>query len=290
MSGSKGLVAQGLYSIGDALAKAVTLVSMKIAKRPPSKTFPFGAGKVLFISSLGIGVGLMIGGVYLGLTSFTDTPGLESAPSLFTVLGIVLSAASSELMHRYLGCVAQQNNNMAIKALSWDNRIDAFSSLFVLIGVIFSELGVPAADHIAAFVVSLMVMRIGAMIAWDATKSLLDVSIPRDALTEIARTSRMSAGVQDIKLVRGRSLGEYWEIYLHVAIDETLLVGEAQDIIENLKKRLQAGFPQIQHVWVITMAQKPRAKEEKDYWADHLFQLPRNHPGNHPEKTPTPAG
>ncbi len=284
MSGSMGLVVQGLYSTGDALTKGVTLVSVQIAGRPPSKTFPFGFGKILFISSLMIGVGLLFGGVSLGLTSFTDLAGLQSVPSLLTVLGVILSASASECMHRYLGCVAKENNNAAIQSAAWDNRLDAVSSVVVLIGIVLSNMGVTAADHMAAFVVSLMVMRIGGLIAWNAVKGLLDVTVSREVLADIARMARMTQGVQDIKLIRGRSLGEYWEIYLHVALDETLSIHEGHDIVEILKKRILTGFPVVQNVWVITIPKMANDDNGGNYWSDHLFSIPRN---NMTEKTPS---
>ncbi|MEO5337615.1 MAG: cation diffusion facilitator family transporter [Magnetospirillum sp. WYHS-4] len=283
LSGSMGLAVQGLYSVGDALTKGITLASVRFAKVPPTKTFPFGTGKILFVSSLAIGVGLLLGGAYLGLTSLVDREGMESVPSALTAAGIVLSAAFSGLMSRYLGCVSAENNNMAIKAAAWDNRIDAISSIVVLVGVALSNLGVPAADHGAAFIVSLMVLRIGGSIAWDATKGLLDVTVPRDVLAKISRTARMTKGVQDVKLIRGRSLGESWEIYLHVAIDGTLTISDVQDIVDRLKSRIQEEFSQVQHIWVITVPHKARDQGEADYWADHLFSMPRN---SQPQNTP----
>ncbi|MBF0582619.1 MAG: cation transporter [Magnetococcales bacterium] len=276
MSGSMALVVQGLYSIGDALTKGVTLISVQIANRPPSKMFPFGFGKILFISSLTIGVGLLFGGASLALTSFTDLAGVQSVPSLFTVLGVFLSAAASELMHRYLGCIAKENNNMAMKSAAWDNRLDAISSVVVFVGIVLSNVGVNAADHIAAFVVALMVMRIGGLIAWDAFKGLLDVTVPQEGLADIARTTRMTQGVQDVRLIRGRSLGECWEIYLHVALDETLSIHAGHEIVESLKKRILEKFSVVQNVWVITVPKKANDNNGGDYWSDHLFSIHRD--------------
>ncbi|MBF0270969.1 MAG: cation transporter [Magnetococcales bacterium] len=283
LSGSLGLVVQGLYSIGDAVTKSVTLFSIHVAKRPPSKTFPFGFGKVLFISSFAIGVVLIVGGIFLGLTSFTDIVGIQSVPSLMTAVGILLSAAASECMYRFLGCVAKENNNSAIESASMDNRLDAASSIIVLIGIFLSNIGIPSADHMAAFVISLLVIRIGGLIAWDAIKGLLDVTVSQDALSEMARTARMIQGVQEVKLIRGRSLGEYWEIYLHIAIDEKLTIRAGHDLSTLLKERLLTDFPKVQHIWVVTIPSETEEEDGGNYWKEHLFSLP---PGGGAPKTP----
>ncbi|CAK0771361.1 putative Cation efflux protein [Gammaproteobacteria bacterium] len=276
MSGSMGLVVQGLYSFGDAIGKGITLVSMRIAKRPPSKTFPFGYGKILFVSSLIIGAWLLFGGISLCLTSFRDDiEGIQSIPFVITFWGVVLSALASELTHRFLSCVAKENNNTVIESLASDNRIDSYSSVMVLIGIILLNAGVPAADHISAFVISLMVIRIAGIIMWDAIKGLLDVTVSREALDEMIRISRTTLGVHDVKLIRGRSLGEYWEIYLHIALDENIVIKEGYDITENIKKRIQAKFSKVQHTWVVTVPRESQEEQESDYWKGHLFSMSR---------------
>ncbi|CAK0762837.1 putative Cation efflux protein [Gammaproteobacteria bacterium] len=276
ISGSMGLVVQGLYSFGDALGKGITLISVQIAKRPPTKTFPFGYGKILFVSSLAISLWLLFGGISLGLTSFNDIESVQSIPSIITVCGVILSAFASELTYLFLTCVAKENSNGTIESSAMDNRVDAFSSVIVLFGIVLSNLGVPAADHIAAFVVSLMVIRIGGIIAWDAIKGLLDVTVSQENLDRIVRISRTTSGVHDVKLVRGRSLGEYWEIYLHIALDENISIGEGYGITKNIKKRIQEGVEKVQHVWIVIVPQEPEKDKESDYWKGHLFSIPRS--------------
>ena len=271
MSGSMGMAAQGLYSIGDAITKSLTLASIRISKIPPSKTFPFGAGKILFVTSLIIGISLIGTGVFLASTSFNEPKTVEATSSLFAIVGVIISAAFSELMSRYLSCVAKENDNIALRSASRDNRIDAITSIVVFTGIVLSDAGIDAADHIAALLVSVIVMNMGRIIAWDAIKGLLDVSVPREALDEIARKSRAIKGVREIKLIRGRSLGEFWEIYMHVSVDETLTVAESNAIVSSLRENILGSFPDVQHAWIITVPDKSRKGDVPDYWADHLF-------------------
>ncbi|WP_161539678.1 CDF transporter MamV [Paramagnetospirillum kuznetsovii] len=271
MSGSMGMAAQGLYSIGDAITKSLTLASIRISKIPPSKTFPFGAGKILFVTSLIIGISLIGTGVFLASTSFNEPNTVEATGSLFAIVGVIVSAAFSELMSRYLSCVATENDNIALRSASRDNRIDAITSIVVLTGIVLSDAGLDAADHIAALLVSLIVMNIGRIIAWDAIKGLLDVTVPRETLDEIARKSRTTKGVREIKLIRGRSLGEFWEVYMHVSIDEKLTIAESNAIINNLRINILDSFSEVQHAWIITVPDTSRNDDVQDYWADHLF-------------------
>ena len=49
-SGSMALIAQGIYSIADSLTKVMNYVSIKISKAPPSTLFPYGYGKIQFVT------------------------------------------------------------------------------------------------------------------------------------------------------------------------------------------------------------------------------------------------
>lgn len=270
-SGSLGLSALGIYAVGDALGKGITLISVKISQRPPSKRFPFGYGKVLFISSIVIGLSLILSSLYMGWTSFSHFEGVDTIPGPLSILGTILSGVISIWLFHYLSCVADKHNNLAILAAAQENKGDAFTSGMVLFGILLSIIGVPEADHYAAFLVSLAILWMGLQISWDALKGLLDITISQEALSDIARTSRLTQGVERVELVRGRSLGERWEIYLHIAVDESLAVKESHQIVQQLKQRIYQQFAEIQHIWVVTQPYSPQ--EEDDYWSSHLFSL-----------------
>ncbi len=270
-SGSLGLSALGIYAIGDALGKSITLISIKVAKRPPTKNFPFGYGKVLFISAIVIGLSLLISGLYLSWTSFSHLEGVDAVPSTLSIIGTLISAIASIWLFHYLSCVAEKSNNLAILAAAQENRGDAFSAGMVLLGILLATLGIPEADHYAAFLVSLTIIWMGLQVSWEALKGLLDISIPQEVLADIGRTAQLTRGVAQVELVRGRSLGERWEIYLHIAVDETLTVKQSNEIIQQLKQRTYDQFSEIQHIWVVT--QPYTQPQEGDYWSEHLFSF-----------------
>lgn len=274
VSGSMALAAQGLYSIGDFLTKCITLVSIKLAQRPPNKHFPFGYGKVQFLSSAVVGFSVLGGGIYLGVRSLLLIDTDADVPGGIALVGVILSAAASALMSRYLHCVSRQNNSIAFEAAAMDNRVDTISSLAVLAGIAIANLGLPAADRLAAVAVSILVIRAGSKIAIEAVKGLLDVSVPQDILADMRRLCRLTVGIQEVKLVRGRSIGESWEIYIQVAIAKTVTAGEAEHIINLLRSKIHQSYPQVQHVWILTSVAKEPARDREDYWADHVFKMP----------------
>ncbi|MBF0249549.1 MAG: cation diffusion facilitator family transporter, partial [Alphaproteobacteria bacterium] len=219
---------------------------------------------------------LLASGLYMGVTSFSDTQGILNRPGLISIVGTMLSGVSAFLMYRYLTCVAERNNNAVLRALAHENRMDVISAVVVLSGIVMADFVWPEADHLAAFLVSLLVVKMGAEVVWDAVKGLLDVSVPQDVLADISRTVRLTPGIEDVQLVRGRSLGELWEIYLHVTVDENKTIGETEDVVDLLRKRVHKAFAQVQHVWVVTNPERKADDDGGDYWSQHLFALPRD--------------
>ncbi len=251
-SGSLGLSALGVYAVGDAVSKMITITSIRISKRAPTERFPFGFGKVLFVSSVVIGLLLFSSGAVLAWTSFIDQQGVEQVPSTMAIVGTVISALMSLVIYSYLSCVARKHNNLATEAAAQENRGDAMTSIMVLVGVLLATAGLHGADHYTAFVLSLALMWMGGKLVWEALKGLLDVSIPKEELAEIGMISGGIAGVREVELVRGRNLGEFWDIYLHIAVDEHMIVADSNQIVCEIKRQLHSRYAQIQHIWVDT--------------------------------------
>ncbi|MBC8412307.1 cation diffusion facilitator family transporter, partial [bacterium] len=52
LTGSKGLVADALHSVADAISSLCILVALQISDKPKDKNHPFGHGKVEYVSTL----------------------------------------------------------------------------------------------------------------------------------------------------------------------------------------------------------------------------------------------
>ena len=262
LSGSMALHAQGIYSFADFLTKVINLVSIRIADLPPSQRFPFGYGKIQFFSSLIIGLSLTLGAIiflYENILSLSDP--IQETPSAIALIGAALSVVSSEIMFRYLICVGNENNNSAIKAAALDNRMDAYSSIGVLIGVSLALLGWLDADRLAAIGVSILVMRTGAQIAYDGFSSLMDAAIPAEIIGKIERMVRKTPQILEVEYIRGRNIGDTFEITMRLAVDETISLVESHNILSELKKRIKNNFDHISNVHIEFT---PRVKPKND--------------------------
>ncbi|CAK0744778.1 putative transporter MamV [Azospirillaceae bacterium] len=240
-TGSMALQAHALHSFADFLTKGVTLASVKLSSRPATALFPYGYGKVQFLSANFIGMSLSIG----SLTFLWDNlrhinTGHLQPPMPLALLGALISALTAEIMHRYLSCVAIRCNSPAMQAAAADNRGDALSSLAVMAGVFLALLGWSIADHLAAILVSLLVLRVGIRVVRDSIHGLMDGAIPTQILDQVREIAGRHDQILEIIRLRGRRMGETWDIDLVLRIPGTLTAVESHDLAVALRQSILA--------------------------------------------------
>lgn len=239
MTNSMALQAHALHSFADFLTKSINLASIKLSNREPTRLFPYGYGKVQFLSANIIGVCLIIGSLAFLWHNLQHVSGGHVEPPLpAALIGALVSAATAEVMHRYLTCVGLRNNSPAVLAAAADNRGDALSSLAVLAGVALSLLGWRIADHLAAVLVSLLVLRVGVRVAWSSIHGLMDGSIPVEVLDQAREIAASQEGVLAVGELRGRRMGETWAMDMHLHVPAAFTAADTHALSEQLKRRI----------------------------------------------------
>ncbi len=251
LAGSVALHAFALQFLGDLLGKSVNYLGIRASIRPADADFPYGYGKIQFLTALFVGLVLLVGSIsfmYYNIIHLHE--GKVAAPSGLAIVGTLLTGAVCEVMHRYMSCVGRENNNLVITAAAWDNRNDALSALAILLGVVAAWLGMTWADHLVALVVSLLVMRAGLMIVTDAVKGLLDARAPEHILKEVEEIVDFLPEVRCKKSLRGRRLGDTWELDIVLGVDQGLSVTQLHHLESNLIKQIYQQISHIGHVHV----------------------------------------
>ena len=161
ITGSAGLHAMALQELADIITKGVNWLSVIAAKKPPTARFPYGYGKLQFLSALVMGILLSFGAaIFIFYNVQHINSNLVAPPSQFAILAAIMVGITGEIAYRIMDCAGKKNNNMAIMAAAMDNRMDAIASLMVLVGALLSNFGWFVADHIAALAVAVLVIRI----------------------------------------------------------------------------------------------------------------------------------
>ena len=175
ISGSVALLADTIHNFSDALTAVPLWVAFVIGRRPASRRYTYGYGRIEDLAGLFIVAMIAISAVVAGVESIRRF--VEPQP--VTNLGWVLAAgligfAGNELVAVFRIRVGRRIGSAALVADGVHARTDGFTSLAVVLGVIGIWLGFPLADPIVGVLISaaIVVLLIGT--SRDIGRRLLD--------------------------------------------------------------------------------------------------------------------
>ncbi|MBT3820118.1 MAG: cation transporter, partial [Nitrospinaceae bacterium] len=151
LGGSQALLADALHSISDLASDAVVLFALHFSGEPADHQHPYGHGRMETIAAFGIGLILLLAGVYMLYRSLGDLWIPRPYSLNFLALPfIVLAIALKEGLYWLTLRVGRRTSNQALIANAWHHRSDAISSIATLVGVTFALSGYWWADALAA--------------------------------------------------------------------------------------------------------------------------------------------
>ena len=148
---SPALFADGMHSLADMLADALVFVAAHYGSIAPDANHPYGHRRIETFSAYLLGVLLFILGLYIAYSGIhTIWVGHYQTPAFYTAIVAFISLLANEGLYRYLMFWAKKSQSDLVEANAWHNRLDALTSLVVLVGIIGARFGYPALDPIAA--------------------------------------------------------------------------------------------------------------------------------------------
>ncbi len=269
LSGSKGLFADGVHSFSDVIATTGVIISLKIAGKPEDKKYPYGRGKVEFISCvfvyavlLGVSIIILHGAVKHILAA------KQTAPHLISLFSAFVSVIANVMLYRLGMCAGKQLNSPAIIANANENKADMFSSIAVIFGIIGSNFGYYFCDPLAAIIVGLIIFKTASTLGWKAIEALIDTSVPPEKLKILSKIIRNVKGVNMVNYIKTRQVGNQYWLDVEVQVSPELSVREGDEISKNVRTGLMMISRRIKDVVVTLSCEKPRVKKS-------LFNKPK---------------
>lgn len=254
LAGSKGLVADALHSIADMISSIFVLVALKYAEKPKDKRYPYGYGKVEYISTIVASLFIFL----CGVTVFIDAlealkSGVHKTPDAVAIFATLLSLCFSYLMYSSNTCAGTQLNSPAMLADAAESKADSLTSVAVLFGLIGTKLGFESADTIAAIIVAFFIFRIGLEMLTGGINGLMDVSLEPERLEEIKRLCLSVEGVEGVRSITARQFGQKSRLNVDIEVLKDKTVYETHRIAQRLKIAILSNVDDISDVFVRTI-------------------------------------
>ena len=244
LTGSLGILSEALHSLIDFGATIVTWFAIRWSDQPPDEQHHYGHAKAESVAAL----------VETGLLFLTTAWILWEAGSRllaghdavqvtwWAAAVIACSIIVDFNRSRALARVAEKTSSEALEADALHFSSDMWSSLVVLLGLGAVWAGVPAADSIAAMVVSLFVALAGWRLGKRTLNTLLDAA-PEGATEKIRAIVNGSDGVLALKLLRVRPAGATLFVSVVVEVPRTMPVDDMVALKDGIADRIRDAYP-----------------------------------------------
>lgn len=246
LSGSASVLAEGIHSAMDVLSSGISLIGIKIAKKPVDKKHPYGHYKFEVLSGLIITIILFITGagiIYEAYQGFLSPSELKVG---YFALGIMFfSAVINEVMARLKIYYGKKENSISLLSDGMHSRVDVYTSIAVLIGLILTRYWVYA-DALLALLIGLYIIKQSFSLGKEATDSLLDVSAGDEIESQIRDiTQKQNIKISDLKTQK-KGLAVTADV--EIELSNKLNVEEATKISSKLRRLLINKIENLEYV------------------------------------------
>jgi len=245
---SSALTAEGLHSVIDMASSAIAFLGIKVAKKEPTATHPYGWGRAEVLAGLAVTAFLAVAGLGIIREAATSLLSGEHGATitLLPLLVMLVSVGANEALARLKIKVGQKEESLALIADGKHSRVDVLSSGGVLIGLVLARF-FPIADSLTALLVGLYILYETAVLSKEITENLLDVADPEveEEIRELCEREQVAlAGLKT------RKIGALTFAELGVSLPTETKISRADDLIAELQEKLIAKIDRLEYVVV----------------------------------------
>lgn len=239
---SSSMLADGIHSFSDGASNVVGILGIQLSKKPEDEDHPYGHEKIEMLSSLVIGLLLLVLGVQVlieGIKTFQSprSPNISVESMLLLAVTLFINIAVSYFEEKR----GKQLKSTILISDAMHIRSDIYVSIGVFFSLVAIKMGLPSyVDAIMSCVVSFFILHASWEILRDNVGILLDSKVlDREKIQKIILSHPEIRGVHKIR-TRGTLAHVYMD--LHILVDKNMSVEEAHCLSHHLEHDLQKEF------------------------------------------------
>ena len=252
IASSGAMISDALHSASDVLSTLIVIFGIRISRKAPDESHPYGHERFECVSAIVLAVVLCATGIGIGISGIRKMFSGEvlKAPGWLALAAAVLSIAVKEIMYHYTVRAAKKINSPSLRADAWHHRSDALSSVGSFVGIFGAMLGLPILDPIASVLIAALVVKVSVDIFIDAVRRMTDRSCDEKTVEELKRVILGVDGVMSVDLVRTRLFGDKIYVDVEIGADGNMTLTESHGVAENVHDAIEGYSPSVKHCMV----------------------------------------
>jgi len=246
VSGSVALIADAWHTFSDSITSLIVIAGIKLSRKKPTASHPFGYGRWEQITALVCGFILAVVAYEFVMDSIDRLK--QQKPANFGMIAVIVIAFSilvKESLAQYAFWVHRKTGLVTMKAEGWHHRSDALSSIPVLIGILIVKIfgtTVWWMDGVLGIIVALCLAWASYEIIKSAINKLLGEQISTELENEIKTYIHEYFGNYYTHHYHIHSYGDVRELTFHLHVDGNETVEESHQLATKIEKALQSHF------------------------------------------------
>jgi len=247
ISNSVALLSDALESIVNITASGLMFFSVCISDRAPDSNHEYGHQKIEDISSMLEGILILAAAILIIITAVERLFEPMELFKLDLAIGVSILATSINAgLSWYLLKTSKECGSTALEGDAKHLFSDVISSLVVWIGLFVAQIsGWEFVDSILAFLVAVLIIRIGVGLCIKSSNRLMDQSCKEEEKKIMDVLQRHTFNFIDFHDLKTRRYGNQIFAELHLSVHGSLSVKEAHDLTDHLEEELIKDQPTI---------------------------------------------
>ncbi len=284
LSGSMAVMASAIDSLLDILMSGVNFMAISHAEQPPDQSHPFGHGKFETLATLFQALIITASGGWIIYESVMRLGQNNRIDNINQGIGVLaFSAIASWFIARYLKKIAKQTDSSALEADSLHFRMDIYSNLGLMAGLLMVRwFDIHWLDAALSILVASYILHEALQLIRRGLADILDHELPPEIQQQVHQLicshNGPLAGYHGLRTRRAGSL-KIMDFHLEVCKDMT--VYEAHKLTDSLEKRIEKEIPGANVIIHIDPCVVEKCPGRENCGTDKALH---NFPANIPEK------
>ncbi len=260
---AQALVSDGLNSLSDVFISIMLLIVLKLSTKKPDHDHPYGHEKYEGLAYFLLGIIFLITAGMIGFASvhsiidYIAAPETAIKPHLLTLLISIFALLIKFGLFRFYLKSGKKFDAPTIKADAKNHLLDAWATLFSVIGLALSQFNLIVFDYLASIIIAIFILRLALQILSESISYLVDQSPDIDQVQHIHDLILSIDGVlavDDLK-VRKHMTQKYVDV--EIGVKSSLTLQTAHKIAELVHHTVEEKFPEVIHCMVHVNPHRP---------------------------------
>ncbi len=238
---SNALLADGVHSLSDLATDVVAMVGSKLSDKPADKEHPYGHGRLEYVTSIIIGIVILVLGLALVFNS-----GSNEIPSIIVVYASIVTIVVKFFIAKYLCVMGGKMNNQILISSGKESSMDVISSIVVLISSLLIQFSDKISifkytDMISTILIGLFIIKTGiSILRLNINLILGEVEADENYLSDVKNIIKSVSGVKLIDNIDIIKFGSYNEAKIQISVNEDTSLIDAHSIAHQVEDKLKS--------------------------------------------------